>query len=177
MNLFEQQSSEFVPRHIGTIGQEKEMLKTIGVNSLEELVDKTIPSAIRTHSNLNLPDAISEAELLDELKEISLHNKIFRNYIGQGYYDTIIPSVILRNVFENPGWYTQYTPYQAEISQGRLESILNFKTMVSDLTALPIANASLLDEATAAAEAMTMLFHYVNRTDETRSRKFFVDNE
>src|SRR5438477_2746722 len=166
MNLFEQQSNEFIPRHIGTIGQEKEMLKTIGVNSLKELVDKTIPSAIRTHSNLNLPDAISEAELLDELKEISLHNKIFRNYIGQGYYDTIIPSVILRNVFENPGWYTQYTPYQAEISQGRLESLLNFQTIVSDLTALPIANASLLDEATAAAEAMSMFFNLLNKSDK-----------
>ncbi|HEV8285791.1 MAG TPA: aminomethyl-transferring glycine dehydrogenase [Chitinophagaceae bacterium] len=177
MNLFEQQSNEFVPRHIGTIGQEHEMLKTIGVNSLEELISKTIPSAIRTHSKLDLPDAISEAELLTELKEISLRNKTFRNYIGQGYYDTIIPSVILRNVFENPGWYTQYTPYQAEISQGRLESLLNFQTLVSDLTALPIANASLLDEATAAAEAMNMLFHFVNKTDEIKSPKFFVDNE
>lgn len=177
MNLFEQQSNEFVPRHIGTIGQEAEMLKTIGVNSLEELIDKTIPSSIRTRSGLNLPGAISEADLLSELKNISLHNKTFRTYIGQGYYDTIIPSVILRNVFENPGWYTQYTPYQAEISQGRLESLLNFQTMVSDLTGLPIANASLLDEATAAAEAMNMFFHQVNRTDEIKSAKFFVDDE
>ncbi|MFI5185381.1 MAG: aminomethyl-transferring glycine dehydrogenase [Chitinophagales bacterium] len=177
MNLFEQQSNEFVPRHIGTIGQEEEMLRTIGVSSLDELIDKTIPSSIRTHSKLNLPEAISEAELLSELKEISLRNKTFRTYIGQGYYDTIVPSVILRNVFENPGWYTQYTPYQAEISQGRLESLLNFQTMVSDLTALPIANASLLDESTAAAEAMSMLFHQVNRTDDIKSPKFFVDNE
>ena len=177
MNLFEQQSQEFVPRHIGTIGQENEMLKTIGVDSLEELIDKTIPSSIRIHSKLNLPESISEAELLSELKEISLHNKTFRTYIGQGYYDTLVPSVILRNIFENPGWYTQYTPYQAEISQGRLESLLNFQTMVSDLTALPIANASLLDEATAAAEAMSMFFHHVNRTDEIKSPKFFIDNE
>ena len=177
MNLFEQQSNEFVPRHIGTIGQEKEMLKTIGVDSLDELIDKTIPSAIRIHAKLNLPEAISEAELLSELKEISIRNKTFRSYIGQGYYDTIVPSVILRNVFENPGWYTQYTPYQAEISQGRLESLLNFQTIVSDLTALPIANASLLDEATAAAEAMNMFYHQVNRTDEIKSPKFFVDNE
>jgi len=177
MNLFEQQSNEFVPRHIGTIGQEKDMLKTIGVSSIDELISKTIPSSIRNLSDLKVPDAISEAELLTQLKEISLRNKTFRTYIGQGYYDTIIPSVILRNVFENPGWYTQYTPYQAEISQGRLESLLNFQTMVSDLTALPIANASLLDEATAAAEAMTMLFHFVNKTDDVRSRKFFVDNE
>ena len=177
MNLFEQQSNEFVPRHIGTIGQETEMLRTIGVNTLEELIDKTIPSSIRTRSSLNLPGAISEADLLSELKNISLHNKTFRTYIGQGYYDTITPSVILRNVFENPGWYTQYTPYQAEISQGRLESLLNFQTMVSDLTSLPIANASLLDEATAAAEAMNMFFHQVNKTDEIRAATFFVDNE
>src|SRR5215467_15537890 len=115
MNLFEQQSNEFIPRHIGTIGQEKEMLKTIGISGLDELIGKTIPSSIRTHEKLNLPDAVSEAELLSELKEISLLNKTFRSYIGQGYYDTIVPSVILRNVFENPGWYTKYTPYQAEI--------------------------------------------------------------
>src|SRR6478672_8888887 len=176
MNLFEQQSNEFVPRHIGTIGQESEMLKTIGVGSLEELIDKTIPSSIRTRSRLNLPEAVSEAELLSELKNISLHNKTFRTYIGQGYYDTIVPSVILRNVFENPGWYTQYTPYQAEISQGRLESLLNFQTIVSDLTALPIANASLLDEATAAAEAMSMIFHHINKTDKIERAKFFVDS-
>ena len=109
--------------------------------------------------DLNLPEAMSEYAYLQHIKNISLKNKLFKNYIGQGYYDTITPSVISRNVFENPGWYTQYTPYQAEISQGRLESLLNFQTMVSDLTALPIANASLLDEATAAAEAMTMFFN------------------
>lgn len=176
MNLFQQQANEFAPRHIGTIGQEKEMLETIGAGSLEELIDKTIPASIRIHAKLNLPEAVSEAELLAELKEISMRNKLFRTYIGQGYYDTIVPSVILRNVFENPGWYTQYTPYQAEISQGRLESLLNFQTMVSDLTALPIANASLLDEATAAAEAMSMLFHFVNKADEPRAIKFFIDN-
>jgi glycine dehydrogenase len=177
MNLFEQQSNEFIPRHIGTYGHEKKMLQTIGVESLEELISKTIPSSIRTNERLGIPEAVSEAELLSLLKDISLRNKTFRTYIGQGYYDTITPSVILRNVFENPGWYTQYTPYQAEISQGRLESLLNFQTMVSDLTALPIANASLLDEATAAAEAMSMFFHHVNKTDEITAAKFFVDAE
>jgi glycine dehydrogenase len=177
MNLFEQQANEFLPRHIGTIGQEKEMLKTIGVNGLDELISKTIPPSILIHEKLDLPEAVSEAGLLRELKDISLRNKTYRSYIGQGYYDTITPSVILRTVFENPGWYTQYTPYQAEISQGRLESLLNFQTMVSDLTALPIANASLLDEATAAAESMNMFFHHVNREDEIRSPKFFVDNQ
>ena len=112
---------------------------------------------------MNLPAAMSEARVPRHIKEVSLKNKVFKNYIGQGYYDTITPCVILRNVFENPGWYTQYTPYQAEISQGRLESLLNFQTVVSDLTALPIANASLLDEATAAAEAMTMFFNLLNK--------------
>src|SRR6478672_5182075 len=176
MNLFEQQSNEFVPRHIGTIGQESEMLKTVGVNSIDELIDKTVPSTIRMKHELKLPDAMSEHEYLQHIKNISLKNKIFKNYIGQGYYDTVTPSVILRNVFENPGWYTQYTPYQAEISQGRLESLLNFQTIVSDLTALPIANASLLDEATAAAEAMSMIFHHINKTDKIERAKFFVDS-
>jgi glycine dehydrogenase len=126
---------------------------------------------------LNIPAAMSEIEYLKHIKEISLKNKVFKNYIGQGYYDTITPSVILRNIFENPGWYTQYTPYQAEISQGRLESLLNFQTMVSDLTALPIANASLLDEATAAAEAMTMFFNALNKQDHIDRPRFFVDKE
>ena len=153
------------------------MLETIGVPSLSELVRLTVPSTIRMEQDLAIPTAMSEHEYLEHVKEISLKNKIFSNYIGQGYYGTIIPSVILRNVFENPGWYTQYTPYQAEISQGRLESLLNFQTMVSDLTALPIANASLLDEATAAAEAMTMLFNFLNRQDHVERPKFFVDAE
>lgn len=177
MNFFEQQQHEFTKRHIGTTGAEESMLATIGVSGLDELINKTVPSSIRNHETLNLPEAMSEAELLKHLKELSLKNKLFKNYIGQGYYDTITPSVILRNIFENPGWYTQYTPYQAEISQGRLESLLNFQTMVSDLTALPIANASLLDEATAAAEAMNMLFHHINRTEKIDRPKFFVDEE
>ncbi|MBC7903397.1 MAG: aminomethyl-transferring glycine dehydrogenase [Gemmatimonadaceae bacterium] len=177
MNLFEQQSNEFLPRHIGSIGSENQMLRTIGSSSLNVLIDKTVPRAIRIKETLRLPEAISESALLAELKLISQKNKLFKNYIGQGYYDNLTPSVILRNIFENPGWYTQYTPYQAEISQGRLESLLNFQTMVSDLTALPLANASLLDEATSAAEAMNMLFHHVNRTEKIAQPKFFVDNE
>lgn len=179
MSLFEAQSREFHSRHIGPNEKQKlEMLKTIGVSSIEELIDRTVPPAIRMKHELNIPSAMSEHEYLNHIKDISLKNKVFKNYIGQGYYDTITPSVILRNVFENPGWYTQYTPYQAEIAQGRLESLLNFQTVVSDLTALPLANASLLDEATAAAEAMTMFFNMLNKDIHHISRpKFFVDQE
>ncbi len=176
MTLFEQQSVEFLQRHIGPDEKEKAaMLRLIGEPTLDSLIDKTVPPAIRMKKGLNLPSAMSEHEYLKHIKEVSLLNKVYRNYIGQGYYDTITPSVILRNVFENPGWYTQYTPYQAEISQGRLESLLNFQTLVSDLTALPIANASLLDEGTAAAEAMTMFFNSLNRQDHIERPKFFVD--
>ena len=179
MNLFETQENEFISRHIGSNEADtKQMLKTIGVSSLSELINNTVPPSIRMSKPLNLPAAMSEHEYLKHIKEISLKNKVFTNYIGQGYYNTIVPSVILRNVFENPGWYTQYTPYQAEISQGRLESLLNFQTMVSDLTSLPIANASLLDEATAAAEAMTMFFNVLNKDHNHIERpKFFVDQE
>ena len=177
MNLFEQQSNEFIPRHIGPNDADtKLMLKKMGAESLEQLIINTVPPSIRMNHWLNIPPAMSEHEYLKHIKEISLKNKVFTNYIGQGYYDTITPSVILRNVFENPGWYTQYTPYQAEISQGRLESLLNYQTMVSDLTALPIANASLLDEATAAAEAMTMFFNALNKQDHIERPKFFVDS-
>ena len=179
MSLFEAQATEFQPRHIGPNENETaQMLRTIGISSLDDLINRTVPSNIRMKEQLNLPDAMSEHEYLHHIKEVSLKNRVFRNYIGQGYYDTITPSVILRNVFENPGWYTQYTPYQAEISQGRLESLLNFQTMVSDLTGLPLANASLLDEGTAAAEAMTMFFNTANKDINHIDRpKFFVDNE
>ncbi len=178
MNLFEQQSGEFIPRHIGPREKDsKAMLKTIGEPSLDSLIDKTVPAGIRMHDALHIPPAMGEFEYLQHIREISLLNKVYKNYIGQGYYDTIVPSVILRNIFENPGWYTQYTPYQAEISQGRLESLLNFQTMVSDLTGLPIANASLLDEATAAAEAMTMFFNLLNKQDHIERPRFFVDTE
>ncbi len=176
MNLFEQQLLEFTPRHIGPNARETAaMLKVIGEPSLDALIDKTVPAAIRMQHNLNVPAALSEFEYLQHIKDLSQKNRVFKNHIGQGYYGTIVPSVILRNVFENPGWYTQYTPYQAEISQGRLESLLNFQTMVSDLTALPLANASLLDEATAAAEAMHLFFGELNKTDEVKRPNFFVD--
>ena len=147
----------FVRRHIGPNAAETgEMLALLGRKNLDELIAAAVPQKIRLGKKLNLPVARSEIEALADLKKISSENKVFRSFIGQGYYDCITPPVIQRNVFENPGWYTQYTPYQAEISQGRLEALLNFQTMVSELTALDIANASMLDEATAAAEAMTM---------------------
>lgn len=177
MNLFEKQSREFWERHIGPSEKEtQKMLEIIGFDSVDELIDKTIPEAIRLPRQLDVNGPLSEYEYLTELKNTASKNKIFKTYIGQGYYGTITPSVILRNLFQNPGWYTQYTPYQAEIAQGRLESLLNFQTMVSDLTALPIANASLLDEGTAAAEAMAMLFNSKNKQEHITSPKFFVDN-
>lgn len=174
MSLFNKQNNEFKNRHIGTTQSQEVagMLNVIGIESIDELVNKTVPSTIRLEQPLATPPAISEFEYLNELKTVAAKNKVFKSYIGQGYYNTITPSVILRNVFENPGWYTQYTPYQAEISQGRLESLLNFQTMISDLTGLPLANASLLDEGTAAAEAMNMLFNNANSDNKI---KFFVD--
>ncbi|GAB2822439.1 aminomethyl-transferring glycine dehydrogenase [Ferruginibacter profundus] len=177
MNLFEQQNQEFTARHIGPNEQEtRAMLKVIGVKSTDELIEQTVPSSIRLQNPLKTAGPVSEFQYLTELKKTASLNKVFKSYIGQGYYNTIVPSVILRTVFENPGWYTQYTPYQAEIAQGRLESLLNYQTMVSDLTGLPIANASLLDEGTAAAEAMAMLFNHKNKDhDHITAPKFFVD--
>jgi glycine dehydrogenase len=179
MNLFSIQSEEFIGRHIGPNEHDrKEMLHTIGVESMEELIGRTVPAAIRMDHKLAIPESVSEAEYLEQLKETSLKNKVNKTFIGQGYYDTHTPSVILRNIFENPGWYTQYTPYQAEISQGRLESLLNFQTMVCDLTGMELANASLLDEATAAAEAMAMFYHTLNKNNHNVERpKFFVDHD
>ena len=170
-------TSDFSRRHIGIRPDEaKEMLKVIGFDSLDQLIDKTVPANIRMAGKLNIPEALTEYEYLRMLKNIAAKNKVFKNYIGQGYYDTIVPSVILRNIFENPGWYTQYTPYQAEIAQGRLEALLNFQTMVSDLTGLPITNASLLDEGTAAAEAMFMAESIHNKKKKNQpATKFFVD--
>lgn len=176
MNLFEQQDNEFRSRHIGpSPSEEVKMLEVIGEPSLAALIDKTVPGNIRMQHALNTPSAMSEAAYLDHIKKIGEQNIVAKNFIGQGYYGTHTPSVILRNIFENPGWYTQYTPYQAEIAQGRLESLLNFQTMVTDLTGLPIANASLLDEATAAAEAMTMFFNALNKQDHIDRPRFFVD--
>ncbi|MEY3688370.1 MAG: aminomethyl-transferring glycine dehydrogenase, partial [Bacteroidota bacterium] len=178
MNLIEQQSKEFQSRHIGTSEAEmNEMLHLTGEKNLDELVDKTIPYNIKNQSPMQLPAPMSEAAYLQHIMEVGQKNIVAKNFIGQGYYGTHTPSVILRNIFENPGWYTQYTPYQAEIAQGRLESLLNFQTMVTDLTGLPIANASLLDEATAAAEAMTMFFNFLNKQDHIERPKFFVDEE
>ena len=169
--------AEFIKRHIGPSAQETEkMLASIGAKSIDELIEKTIPGNIRSKKAMQIPEGLSEFEMLQSLKKIGEKNIVATNFIGQGYYGTITPSVILRNIFENPGWYTQYTPYQAEIAQGRLESLLNFQTMVCDLTGLPIANASLLDEATAAAEAMAMIFNHVNKTDTVTQPKFFVDS-
>jgi glycine dehydrogenase len=177
MNLFEQQQNEFAQRHIGPDAAETgEMLATIGEPNIENLISKTIPATIRMQESLEVGGPMSEFQYLTELKKTASLNKVFKTYMGQGYYGTIVPSVILRTVFENPGWYTQYTPYQAEIAQGRLQSLLNFQTMVSDLCGLPVANASLLDEGTAAAEAMAMLLNHKNKnTDNITSPKFFVD--
>jgi glycine dehydrogenase len=142
----------FQSRHIGPDAAARDkMLDAIGVASLDELIDQTIPPGIRLKAPLDLPPAESEHEYLRRLRGIAARNRVFRSYIGMGYYDCITPSVILRNVFENPGWYTPYTPYQSEIAQGRLESLLNFQTVVRDLTGMDIATASLLDEGTAAA--------------------------
>jgi glycine dehydrogenase len=166
----------FSERHIGPSAAEvKKMLDTIGIDSLENLISETIPSSIRLSAPLKVSEAQSEFVYLNELKAKAQKNKVFRSFIGMGYYGTIVPSVIKRNILENPGWYTAYTPYQAEIAQGRLEAILNFQTMVMDLTAMPIANASLLDEATAAAEAMIMFYNSRNKDLVKRNAsKFFV---
>lgn len=167
----------FVDRHNGPSAAETEaMLRTIGVNSLDTLINETVPEKIRLKEPLRLRRAISEYDYLNYLKNLASKNKVNQSFIGMGYYPTITPPVIQRNVFENPGWYTQYTPYQAEIAQGRLEALVNYQTMVSDLTGLPIANASLLDEGTAAAEAMQLLYAYT-RASKKDCHKFFVASD
>jgi glycine dehydrogenase len=167
-------ASEFTARHIGVdAADEVLMLKVVGASSRRELIDGIVPRSIARSSRMAIPAAITEAAALAELKVIASKNKVFKSYIGQGYYDTRTPGVILRNILENPAWYTAYTPYQAEISQGRMEALVNFQTMITDLTGMPMANASMLDEATAAAEAMTLAL----RVGKSKSTTFFVDAE
>ncbi len=170
---------QFVNRHNGPSEQDVQaMLNKIDAPSLDALIDQTIPSAIRLKAPLNLPEGLSEHAYLQHLRGIAAKNKLYKSYIGLGYYDTILPPVIQRNVLENPGWYTAYTPYQAEIAQGRLEALLNFQTMIVDLTGMEIANASLLDEATAAAEAMTMMHGLRSREAAAVGKNsFFVSHE
>src|ERR1700745_385468 len=166
-------------RHIGPSPEEMaEMLRVVGASSLDALISETVPEAIRQATPLDFGRALSERGVLDRMRGTANKNRVLTSLIGQGYHGTIMPPAIQRNILENPAWYTAYTPYQAEISQGRLEALLNFQTLVSDLTALPIANASLLDEATAAAEAMAMVFNHKNRDhDHITAPKFFVDNK
>ena len=167
-------TDSFVRRHIGATSPEtQQMLTAIGCDSLDEMIYKTVPAAIRIKQPLQLGEARGEYELLQELKAIASKNQVWRSYIGTGYYNCITPPIIQRNILENPGWYTQYTPYQAEIAQGRLEALLNFQTMIIDLTGLEIANASLLDEGTAAAEAMTMAAGIA----KNKGNKFFVSSD
>ncbi|MEI7584971.1 aminomethyl-transferring glycine dehydrogenase [Runella sp.] len=176
MKISLHQQESFERRHHGQSSKDlQEMLKTVGVATLDELIDQTVPAAIRLKQPLNLPAPKSEFDFLNDLKKVARQNRIFQSYIGTGYYDTSVPNVILRNIMENPAWYTAYTPYQAEIAQGRLEMLLNFQTAVIDLTGMEIANASLLDEATAAAEAMTML-HSLRPAARKKAETFFVSD-
>lgn len=164
-------------RHIGISKKDEEqMLRKIGVASLDELIDKTIPADIRLKEPLALPEAMTEYEFGQHIAELAAKNKLYATYIGMGWYNTITPAVIQRNVFENPVWYTSYTPYQTEVSQGRLEALLNFQTAVCDLTGMPLANCSLLDEATAAAEAATMMYGLRSRDQQKKGTNvLFVD--
>lgn len=166
----------FESRHNGPDVDHQEMLKTIGVESFDQLINEALPTAIRQKKELELPRALNEVEYLTSIKNTASKNKIYRSFIGQGYYNCVVPAVIQRNILENPGWYTAYTPYQAEIAQGRLEALINFQTMVIDLTGMQLANASLLDEATAAAEAMSML-HGSRKKEKKTANKFLVDKE
>ena len=168
------QSDDFIRRHIGPSSEDQEeMLHAIGLSTMSELIEKVVPASIRSHAPLALGEPRGEVQVLEDLRRIAEKNRVLKSCIGQGYYDCHTPTVILRNLLENPAWYTAYTPYQPEISQGRLEVLLNFQTMVSDLTGMDIANASLLDEATAAAEAMT----FCRRLSKSKSKKFFVSSD
>ena len=169
----------FCDRHIGPREADiNSILDTIGASSIQELIDQTIPAHIQLQSEMDLPKPLTEDRFIEHMKSLGAKNKTFRSYIGMGYYNTVLPGVIQRNILENPGWYTSYTPYQAEIAQGRLEALLNFQTMVSDLTAMDLANASLLDEGTAAAEAMIMLYNSRTRQQKKDGvNKFFVSED
>jgi glycine dehydrogenase len=171
-------TDKFLWRHVGPRPEEiEEMLKVVGVDSIDELIEQTVPRSIRLERPLNLPAPVTEPEFLARMKRVASRNKLYRTFIGQGYYDTITPAVVLRNVLENPAWYTSYTPYQAEVSQGRLEALLNFQTMIVELTGMELSNCSLLDEGTAAAEAMTMLHGLRSKEmKKAGANKFFVDN-
>ena len=176
MKLFDH-PDKFVNRHIGPSSEELDkMVKTCGADSIEQLIDETIPAQIRLKEELKIQSPVNEHIYIEDLKKIAAKNKVFKSYIGMGYHPVILPSVIQRNILENPGWYTQYTPYQAEIAQGRLEALLNFQTVISDLTAMDLANASLLDEGTAAAEAMAM-FYALRPKEKKNANVFFVSNE
>jgi len=165
-------SDSLIDRHIGpSDGEIQEMLSTLGYKTLDEFMDDTVPETIKNNRILSVGEPLCEAEALDRLRKISQKNKLLRSHIGMGYYDTITPATILRNVLENPAWYTSYTPYQAEVSQGRMESLLNYQTMVKDMTGMEIANASLLDEATAGAEAMSMCLNI-----NSKAKRFFVSD-
>ncbi|HHN48288.1 MAG TPA: glycine dehydrogenase (aminomethyl-transferring), partial [Bacteroidales bacterium] len=171
-------TNNFLKRHNGPSKEDaSQMLKFMGLSSLDELIDQTVPAAIRLKSELKLPDGLNEYELISHLRELGSQNKIYKSFIGMGYYNCIMPGVIQRNILENPGWYTSYTPYQAEISQGRLEALLMYQTMISDLTGMPLANASLLDEATAAAEAMIMLYNARPRDKVKANANVFMVSE
>ena len=169
-----EQATDFISRHNGPNRQDQqEMLAVLGLSSMEDLIEKAVPATILEKTPLALEDSKTEDQTLAEIRALAQKNKVLKSFIGMGYYGTKTPAVILRNLLENPGWYTAYTPYQAEISQGRLEAILNFQTMIADLTGLDIANSSMLDEATAAAEAMT----FCQRVGKSKSRTFFVDHD
>jgi glycine dehydrogenase len=169
-----QNAEQFVSRHVGPNSDDQQaMLSLLDCNNLQQLIDQVVPASIINEKSLTLADECTEAQALKELREIAKQNKVYKNYLGQGYYGTLTPNVILRNILENPAWYTAYTPYQPEISQGRLEALINFQTMVTDLTGLEIANASMLDEGTAAAEAMSL----TRRVSKSKSNTFFVDSD
>src|SRR6202040_2745597 len=172
--LNDEPAASFVRRHIGPSPRDvSAMLETVGAKSLEALMSETLPGSIRQKTPLDLGTALSETEALAHMRELAAQNETFTSLIGQGYSGTLLPAVIQRNILENPAWYTAYTPYQPEISQGRLEALFNFQTMIADLTGLDVANASLLDEATAAAEAMAL----AERSAQARTKSFFVDAE